>query len=163
MTDKPQAGVLGGLPRTRPHRRSAKRTPAGPSVESVAGDAKPTASTADARSRAKGPVGAKTPAKAKATPAKAKPPPAKAKPKATPAKAKATRAKAAQAGGQGAHHTQPRTQAPRSAASEPGGSATDPAAGPLGTAVQAAAELAEIGLTAGARAVRGALSRLPRR
>jgi hypothetical protein len=33
---------------------------------------------------------------------------------------------------------------------------------PLGTAVQAAAELAEIGLKASARALRGALSRLPR-
>ncbi len=32
----------------------------------------------------------------------------------------------------------------------------------LGTAVHAAAELAEIGLTAGARALRNALSRLPR-
>jgi hypothetical protein len=35
-------------------------------------------------------------------------------------------------------------------------------AGPLGTAVQAAAELTEIGLMASARALRGALSRLPR-
>jgi hypothetical protein len=33
---------------------------------------------------------------------------------------------------------------------------------PLGTAVQAAGELAEIGLKASARALRGALSRLPR-
>jgi hypothetical protein len=32
----------------------------------------------------------------------------------------------------------------------------------LGTAVQAAAELTEIGLSAGARALRGAVSRLPR-
>ena len=32
----------------------------------------------------------------------------------------------------------------------------------IGTAVQAAAELAEIGLSAGARALRGAVSRLPR-
>jgi hypothetical protein len=32
----------------------------------------------------------------------------------------------------------------------------------LGTAVQAAAELAEIGLSAGARALRNAVSRLPR-
>jgi len=34
--------------------------------------------------------------------------------------------------------------------------------GPLETAVQAAAELAEIGLHAGARALRRAVSRLPR-
>ncbi|HEV3056150.1 MAG TPA: hypothetical protein VGX45_15915 [Solirubrobacteraceae bacterium] len=32
----------------------------------------------------------------------------------------------------------------------------------LGTAVHAAAELAEIGLTAGARALRSAIARLPR-
>jgi hypothetical protein len=32
----------------------------------------------------------------------------------------------------------------------------------LGTAVQAAAELAEMGLTVGARAIRGAVARLPR-
>jgi hypothetical protein len=32
----------------------------------------------------------------------------------------------------------------------------------LGTAVQAAAELAEIGLSVSARAIRGAVSRLPR-
>jgi hypothetical protein len=32
----------------------------------------------------------------------------------------------------------------------------------LGTVVQAAAELAEIGLTVGARAIRGAVARLPR-
>jgi hypothetical protein len=32
----------------------------------------------------------------------------------------------------------------------------------LGTAVQAAAELAEIGLSASARALRGAIARLPR-
>jgi len=41
--------------------------------------------------------------------------------------------------------------------------AHEPDAGALGTAVQAAAELAEIGLMASARALRGALSRLPRR
>jgi hypothetical protein len=43
------------------------------------------------------------------------------------------------------------------------GPAPDTTAGPLTTAVQAAAELTEIGLSAGARALRGALARLPRR
>ena len=47
---------------------------------------------------------------------------------------------------------------PRTAAPTP----PEPEAGPLGTAVQAAAELAEIGLMASARALRSALSRLPR-
>ncbi|HEY3726097.1 MAG TPA: hypothetical protein VGL51_02915 [Solirubrobacteraceae bacterium] len=52
----------------------------------------------------------------------------------------------------------PRATAPRPAMPPPPAAT----AGPLGTAVQAAAELAEIGLTASARALRGALSRLPR-
>jgi hypothetical protein len=43
------------------------------------------------------------------------------------------------------------------------GPAPDTTAGPLTTAVQAAAELTEIGLGDGARALRGALARLPRR
>jgi hypothetical protein len=90
MSDEQPDGVLGGLPPTRPHRRSAKRRPA-------------------------------------------------------PATAK------------------PRPKAGTAARGEP---APAPARGNedgiLGTAVQAAAELAEIGLMAGARALRGALSRLPR-
>jgi hypothetical protein len=84
MSDDPPDGVLGGLPPTRPHRRSAKR------------QVKPeTASGTDDRAEP------------------APPPPSR------------------------------------------GDSI-------LGTAVRAAAELAEIGLMIGARALRGALSRLPR-
>jgi hypothetical protein len=82
MTDDPQPGVIGSLPRSRPHRRSAKRPPA------------------------------------PATPA-------------TP-------------------------PAPRQLSTPPA------PPGALETAVQAAAELAEIGLHAGARALRGVVARLPR-
>ncbi|MGH2870004.1 MAG: hypothetical protein ACRDNK_20850 [Solirubrobacteraceae bacterium] len=91
----------------------------------------------------------------------AKAPAAKARTSKTPgASAQARRAPASQSGR--GHHTQPRTQAPRVSPANRKPPAPDPAAGPLGTAVQAAAELAEIGMMASARALRGALSRLPR-
>jgi hypothetical protein len=48
------------------------------------------------------------------------------------------------------------------AAARPTPPPREPAPGALETAVQAAAELAEIGLHAGARALRRAVSRLPR-
>jgi hypothetical protein len=107
MTDKRQPGVLGSLPRTRPHRRSAKR----PAV----------AARAAAADSVAGP-GEITP------------------------EAKRTKAK------------------PRAASLAPHGSAPapPPAPGTLQTAVQAAAELAEIGLQASARLLRRTLSRLPR-
>ena len=107
MSKQPEPGVIGSLPRTRPHRRSDKRAaPAG----------------ADA-----------PPASAKPASAKPKPRTARPKPKPTVAAAVAT------------------PPPPR-----------EPAPGALETAVQAAAELAEIGLHAGARALRRAVSRLPR-
>jgi hypothetical protein len=98
MSDEPPSTVLGGLPRTRPHRRSEKRAavaakPIGtedtPGADSIADEPQPPDA---AGSRRPLPVGAEV----------------------------------------------------------------------LGTAVQAAAELAEIGLSVSARALRGALSRLPR-
>ncbi|MGI9183477.1 MAG: hypothetical protein ACR2GZ_00710 [Solirubrobacteraceae bacterium] len=102
----------------------------------------------------------RTPAKA-AKAAKAAKPARAAKPR-TAAKASAgAQARTAKATGRG-HHTQPRTQAPRVSSAGRKPPPPDPAAGPLGTAVQAAAELAEIGMMASARALRGALSRLPR-
>jgi hypothetical protein len=106
MSDERPDGILGSLPQTRPHRRSAKR-PAAPAVQS----------------------------------AEANPPPTP-KPQAQPAR-------------------KPQTKPRARATPEP----TPPSAsneGVLGTAVQAAAELAEIGLSASARALRGVLSRLPR-
>jgi hypothetical protein len=53
--------------------------------------------------------------------------------------------------------TRSRVAAQKAAKPEP-----EPRSDILGTAVQAAAELAEIGLSASARALRGAVSRLPR-
>ena len=144
MSDDPNPGVIGSLPRTRPHRRSDKRpAPAGaPPVDSRAQE--------PAVVRAAAPAKTSAAAKTAATPT-AKPAAAKAKPaaaKATPAAAKATPAAAA---------------TPTPPAAEPASPAPrDPSPGLLETAVQAAAELAEIGLHAGARALRGAVSRLPR-
>jgi hypothetical protein len=125
MSPEPEPGVIGSLPRTRPHRRSAKRagSPTGaPPVDSksaaepevVKAVAKPTRATANATAAAK----------PKRTAASPKPPTAKAPP--------------------------------------PAPVSGDPSHGVLETAVQAAAELAEIGLHASARALRGAVSRLPR-
>ena len=119
MSPEPEPGVIGSLPRTRPHRRSAKRagSPAGaPPVYSHS---------------------AAEPEVVKAA----------AKPKRTAAKPTRTAAS-------------PRPSA--SKAPPPAPVAADPSHGVLETAVQAAAELAEIGLHASARALRGAVSRLPR-
>ncbi|HEY2259594.1 MAG TPA: hypothetical protein VGH45_07760 [Solirubrobacteraceae bacterium] len=123
MSDERPPGVLGGLPRTRPHRRSDKR-PAQSASRAQPAQAQPAS---------------------RAQPAQAQPAP---KPT-SPSKPRSP--------------TKPRPSAnPRSPAT-PRSTVEPPAAtGPLGTAVQAAAELAEIGLTASARALRGALSRLPR-
>jgi len=186
MSEQPTDGVMGSLPRTRPHRRSAKRGPAAEPAPTT--DNQPAASVPRTRQRpatAKARASVTPTAKAKATtPRKAKPTtPRKAKPT-TPRKAKAP-AKPSGAGGSArslqsatapraagdrsrkpgvtsqAHH---RTAAAPDRPPSPRRSAPPAAepAGPVGTAVQAAAELTEIGLKASARALRGALSRLPR-
>jgi len=142
MSDDPNPGVIGSLPRTRPHRRSDKRpAPAGaPPVDSRAQEP----AVVRAATPAKTSAAAKTAATPKAKPAR-KP---ATKPRTKPAAAKATPAAAA---------------TPTPSAAEPVSPAPrDPSPGLLETAVQAAAELAEIGLHAGARALRGAVSRLPR-
>jgi hypothetical protein len=133
MTAKRQPGVLGSLPRTRPHRRSDKRPDAAapePNVSAAVPAPKRTA--AKPRAAAK-PRPAPKPRAAK--------PSAAAKPAGTPTDAPKARP------------TQAREAAPPPAAGAPG---------TLETAVQAAAELAEIGLQASARALRRTLSRLPR-
>ncbi len=137
---------MGSLPHTRPHRRSAKRPQ--PTAEAAPpGDGAGTAGTAAARPRsaAKAAAGKAKPSAAGKTKrpagAKAKPPaPGRAKPPAAASKP------AAKPG-------------PEAASSSP---TADKSPGALETAVQAAAELTEIGLHAGARALRRTLSRLSR-
>jgi hypothetical protein len=134
--------VFGSLPRSRPQRRSAKRDrPARPAAADTPAEAR-------AQTKAKGNDAKPKAAAGKAdTTARARPKAAKPKPKAPRARSKpAAAAKVPPAGyatprpdGEGPHGTDAVT-----------------------TAVQAAGELAQIGLTVGAQALRSALRRLPR-
>jgi hypothetical protein len=127
MSKEPKPGVIGSLPRTRPHRRSDKRpAPVGaPPLESQAQE----------------PEVVKAAAPPKAKPVKKTVPTPRA-----PKVAKPTPSAAGE---------------PKPAAATPA-PPREPSPGTLETAVQAAAELAEIGLQLGARALRRAISRLPR-
>jgi hypothetical protein len=146
--------VLGALPRTRPHRRSEKRKPQG------ASSAKPT--PAKPARAAKGTAVPKPPkAKAKTTAARKAAPlrDASAKPKPKPQRQRLRQP--AQPAGTPARG--PASARPPAREVAPARRSGPPSGGEIvSTAVQAAAELAEIGLTAGARALRNALSRLPR-
>lgn len=146
MSEKRSSDVLGGLPNSRPHRRSAKRA----ARPGAAGAKSPAAPESANPPKAKTATKAKTAAKATAKPT--------ASTRATPASRKPA--------------TQPRRKPPRlQQPKQPSGvpEATRPRASQrsrdhdlLGTVVQAAAELAEIGVTVGIRALRGAASKLPR-
>jgi hypothetical protein len=152
MSNEHKPGVIGSLPRTRPHRRSDKRpAPAGAPVLD---------------SRAQEPALVKGAAPATATPAKkaaTKPRAAKAKPATSRPRAAKPKPAAAAPKQAAAAKPKPAAAAPKPAAATPARPpARVPSPGALETAVQAAAELAEIGLHAGARALRRAVSRLPR-
>ena len=143
MTDQNSSSsdVLSALPHRRPHRRSDKR---------AARPAKTEAATAAPRAKKEAPRAKETPppkqeaprAKATSTRPATKPTPA------TRPAPKRLRQPAQPAGA---------PPSPRSRASVP-----NTGADVLGTAIHAAAELAEIGLTAGARALRNAVARLPK-
>jgi hypothetical protein len=151
MTDERHPGVLGSLPRTRPHRRSDKR----PAVAASAAAPEPVVSPVEVTPEPK-PAVAKTRSTGTAKPraaGAAKPrastnakPRATVSPKATVKQADATPV------GEAKSRRTPARQSPPPA----------PVPGAVETAVQAAAELAEIGLQASARALRRTLSRLPR-
>jgi len=132
--DDGERDVFGSLPNTRPQRRSARRDRPG-------GAAKPAGAAASPRAEAK---------------PKPKPAAAKAKPAARKRAAPSTTAREAAA---------PRAESPI----PPAGYATprEDDGVPRGahlvtTAVQAAGELAQIGLAAGGRALKSAFGRLPR-
>jgi hypothetical protein len=137
--------VLTSLPRSRPQRRSSKRTEAS---AAPAGDGAPasakTAPAARASAAAKPKPKTKTNAKAKAT--------AKPKPKAAP-RPKATAAPRARP-----------TPAPAPPREEPAARRVEPPTGGdvLQSAVRAAGELAQVGVTIGRETVKGVLRRLPR-
>jgi hypothetical protein len=184
--------VFGSLPNTRPQRRSARRdrigakaqpAASGPAKAGAAAEAKPAArakpaaqataaakpaARAEAAAQAKSAAGAKPAARAKAA-AQAKP---AARARAAAQAKPATRTRAA-AQVKPAARAQPATKAaaPRAATSKipPAGYATPRGddgvphgAELVSTAVQAAGELAQIGLAAGGRALKSALGRLPR-
>jgi outer membrane biosynthesis protein TonB len=139
MSDEQPSEVLGSLPRTRPHRRSDKREVR----QAEAGDTPKTEAEPTKKPTPKRPPVTTKPAAASAP---------RAAPKRQPRPAKPTTPRLRQpAQPEGT----PATPSPRRPVPARG---TDI----VGTAVQAAAELAEIGLSLTARAVKGAVSRLPR-
>jgi hypothetical protein len=155
MSDEPPSDVLGGLPRSRPHRRSAKRgTPAG----SATNGARQTPGVAR-------PTGGQPTDPGPATPHSSGPQSA-AKQRSTTPRPATPRSGAPRS----AARPRPRSERLRQPAQpagtppSPGSRKPVPASGAdlLGTAVQAAAELAEMGLSATARALRSAVARLPR-
>ncbi len=152
MSEKPHDSVLGSLPHSRPHRRSEKRA-ARPDTPAVAAESKAPVSP-PAAVKPTGPKAAK-PTKPKA----AKP----AGPRATkPTKPSATEPAETRTASRKVRESAA-TPPPIEPEQPPGSSHTLPGGTELvGTVVKATAELAEIGLTAGARALRIALSRLPR-
>lgn len=141
VSEQRPSDVLGALPRRRPQRRSAKRAAPAEAANGNGTATKPTATKAAPRAR--------KPAAAKPAPTAAKPAPAQ-----TPAD------------GPKARRPQ-RLPQPAQPAGVPPGSHDRPSEEPpgrhlLGTAAQAAAELAEIGLSVSARALRRVVDRLPR-
>jgi hypothetical protein len=142
MADRPPSRVLGSLPQSRPHRRSEKR---GDRASEPTPQATPKQSPAKRRAGAtQRPVAKQQAATAKRRAAKQSPGTAK----------------------RSAQRSRPLRQPPQPHGT-PAAKVTvseRPAEGThlVATAVQAVAELAEIGLSVSARALRGALSRLPR-
>jgi len=129
MTKDQPSDLLGQLPRTRPHRRSANRPARKVEASGAAAEASGVAAKAPPQDRAK----------------RSKPLAQPAQPRGVPARPRARR------------------PAPAKPAAETSAGRPPSAPAPiLGTAVQAAAELAEIGVALSARALRRAIERLPR-
>jgi hypothetical protein len=133
--------VFGSLPNARPHRRSAKRDRPGATAKAASPAAAKAKATA-AKPKSAKPTAAKPKAKAKPRTT------AKAKPAAKPRAATATPASDIPAAG----YATPR----------PDDDGVPRGADLVTTAVQAAGELAQIGLAACGRALKSALERLPR-
>jgi hypothetical protein len=150
-----QPGVLGSLPSTRPEpiggtRRASARATTAPADEAIAkvkpGKAKP----ANAK-----PKRSKPAAKAKPKAARVKPKAAKAKPKAAKAEPKAAKVKPVKRVVPGPE-APPKPQPARQGDGRPSGTEI------VTTAVQAAGELAQIGVTVGGQLLRRAARRIPR-
>jgi hypothetical protein len=151
MAQDDEREVLTSLPRTRPQRRSAKRD-AAQAKAAARPAAKKAAPVAPRKARAKPPTAAKAAAAPKAAPkARAA---AKAKPKAPTS-----------LGPRRADKKPPARRVPAAGYAPRRGDAPPVPQGAelLGTAVQAAGELAQIGLAVGGQALKSALGRLGRR
>jgi hypothetical protein len=132
MTDDRPSEVLGALPHTRPHRRSQKRPARPPNGTDTVEKTKASTPTTTAAKKASSAAAPRSSSPRRRAAPRTHPLRQPAQPEGTPA-------------------------APRAHKPAPPGR-TDL----LGTAVQATAEVAEIALTMSARALRGAVSRLPR-
>ena len=151
--------VLTSLPRSRPVRRSSKRGERPEADGAVRPSGKPVAPRRPRAAKAAAKPAAATPARTagpraarpRATP-KAAP---KATPKATPATEQAQRPRVA-----------PQRKIPAAGYAAPDPRAGDPAASPaaelITTTIQAAAELAQIGMTVGRQTLQSMLDRLPK-
>lgn len=147
MSEGRSSEVLGALPRTRPHRRSEKRPARASASSAGASDPTPRAKTAAAR-RAPAPDRSESGAR---------------EPSSTATRERSVAA--ARRAKQPARRAPKRRAQPRQLTdTEVGTPAQQERSGVpvLSTAVQAVGELAEIGVTLSARALRGAVSRLPR-
>jgi hypothetical protein len=160
MSDERPSEVLGSLPRTRPHRRSEKRAaPTRPDP------IKPTTAGATATSiPAKASASTKAPTRTKAA---TRPPATRAGRAPRSAHVQARRPAAAPGANKRATPAAARVRQPAQPPGTPSSAAAPPPAGSgradlISSAVHASAELAEIGISAGARALRGVVARLPK-
>jgi hypothetical protein len=149
-TGKDEAGVLGNLPATRATRVGRERS-RGPA-------AKPRATAAKPKAAAKTRAAATAKPKAAAPPAAAAPRP-RTTPRPTPVPTHGPRPVRA-----GAPALAESTDRARSEASEPLEQGSSPPTGTelVTTAIQAAGELAQIGLTVGSQVLKRAVKRLPK-
>jgi hypothetical protein len=165
--------VFGSLPNARPQRRSARRDRSAAKAKAAATGPAEAAAQPKPAARAKAATSAKPKPAARAKAATSAKPKAAARAKPAARAAAATPATpAARAARAGQAKSAVKATPPRAAAPEipPAGYATprtDDDGIPRGadlvtTAVQAAGELAQIGLAAGGRALKSALERLPR-
>ncbi len=140
-TDPAKTGdqeVFGSLPSSRPERRSTKRAPRTTAADATAAPKATAKPKTAAKPKPKAKAKAKTAAKPRAAAAKARPKPKAAAPP-------------------------PRSTVPPAGYATPRSDEEPSGRGDLiGTAVQAAGELTQIGLAAGSRAISSALKRLPR-
>lgn len=177
MADQHQSDVLGGLPRTRPQRRSTKRParassaaslPASPAEPSQAPrrQAKATSPTPPSRRQAKAASPTQRQAKASAAPAGQRrtgtQPTPLSKAQSRPRSAAGVSKPGVRSKARADRLAQP--PQPRGIPSQPRSPVPSRTERPeiLGTVVQAAAELTEIGLSLGAQVLRRAVARLPR-